>query len=125
MNDKVVQLVIIFWGAISALGSIITGVAAWGAWRTGLRNEENLTNVAKSSEDNAAKIEQVHLATNSMKDALVASTRVASLMEGKVHEQEAQRLREAQTAALVTALADPAITQAEVSAAGVAASRPL
>lgn len=44
---------------------------------------------------------------------------------GKLHEQEMQRQREAQTATLVSKLADPASTPDKVAAAIVEASKPV
>ena len=44
---------------------------------------------------NAKKIEEVHLATNSMKDALVASTDQASRAEGELKGAQDERDRQA------------------------------
>jgi len=40
---------------------------------------------------NAAKIEQVHKATNSMKDELVAATKIASKAEGRQEQRDLDR----------------------------------
>jgi hypothetical protein len=42
-----------------------------------------ITQVSAASKDNAEKIEQVHKATNSMKDALVSATAASNLAAGK------------------------------------------
>lgn len=53
---------------------------------------------------NSRKIEQVHVATNSMKDELVAVTKKASKAEGVSEEKEAQQNREDITAAALAAV---------------------
>jgi hypothetical protein len=75
-------------GIIGALGSVrvarIVGKDAMAREeRQYARQDEVARRLVESNADIAAKVEQVHLATNSMKDALVAATASASDAAGE------------------------------------------
>jgi hypothetical protein len=103
---------------MTGIGNFITAVMAFLSWRSAHR----AVNVGAA---NAGRIEEIHKATNSMKDALVAATRSDALREGKEHEQDMQAKREEQTAALVAVISDPESTNAEKTTAAADASKPV
>ncbi len=80
MNDHAFTLVL---GFLSAIPSCASALTAYLAYRSSLRNREELkqtnANVALVSD----KVEAVHVATNSLTDRLVAATDAAAEARGR------------------------------------------
>lgn len=74
---------------IAALAALPPTIASTGALIVSLRAAEKVDNVAE-------KVEVVHKATNSMKDAIIAVTRSDALQEGYTKGKTDQKAADAQ-----------------------------
>ncbi len=83
----------------AAVPSCAAAFTAWMSYRSSLANRRELVSVA-------AKVEAVHIATNSLTDRLVASTDSAAHARGLAEGSAAQAALNEKASAVETALAD-------------------